>query len=169
MFIQAVSLNKSKVISLAQFAILLGVSIVAPLFHFQPLTGPIVNAALFIATVILGAQSAILIGFLPSLIALAVGTLPAPLAPMVPFIMVSNTILIVTFGHLKEKNFWAAVVTASILKFLFLFSTSYIVVQLATQPKIASKIAIMMSWPQLLTALAGGIIAWLLLKKFSKI
>ncbi len=158
--IKILALNKTKITSLTYFTALLGISIIAPLFHFQPITGPIVNACLFIATALFGTQAGIMLGLLPSLIALSVGTLPAPLAPMIPFIMVSNTILVVVFSYFKQKNFFLGIISASILKFLFLFSTSYIVIHLIAQKPIAQKAASMMSWPQLATALLGGLIAY---------
>jgi len=162
------ALSKTKILSLIYFTGLLAVSLVAPLFHFQPITGPIVNACLFIAVSILGVQAGIMLGLLPSLIALSVGTLPAPLAPMVPFIMASNAIMVVVFSYLKNKNFAVGIITASLLKFLFLFSTSYVVVNLITQKSIAQKATQMMSWPQLITALLGGLIAFLIFKTTKK-
>lgn len=168
MQIQSLSINKNQIISLIQFCFLMAVAAIAPLFHFQPITGPIVNATLFLAASFMGAQNAIMVGLLPSLIALSVGLLPAPLAPMVPFIMVSNAILILAFAYLKKKNFWLAVVASSGLKFLFLSSTSLIVSHLIIKKEIAQKAVLMMGWPQLLTALGGGILAFLLLKYFDK-
>jgi len=167
MQIKTIALDKQNVIALIQFTALLAVSILAPLFHYQVLTGPIVNACLFIATAMLGVQAGIMLGLLPSLIALSVGTLPAPLAPMVPFIMVSNAILVVVFGWCQTRawhvpdTFWVAVVSASILKYLFLFSTSFIVWHLIAQKPVAQKASQMMSWPQLATALLGSILTYL--------
>ncbi|TSD05139.1 MAG: [Fe] hydrogenase subunit HymD [Parcubacteria group bacterium Athens0714_12] len=111
-------------------------------------------------------HNAILIGLIPSLIALSTGLLPPVLAPMIPFIMAGNTILILTFSYLKEKNFWLGVISASFLKFIFLFSASSIVINLLLKKEIAAKVALMMSWPQLLTALSGGLLAYLFLKFF---
>ena len=168
MDIKILTINKNKILSLAQFGILLSISIIAPLFHFQPITGPIVNACLFIATALLGVQAGIMLGLLPSLIALSVGTLPVPLAPMVPFIMASNAIMVVAFASVRHMSDTVAIITASILKFLFLFSTSYIVIHLITQKPIAQKAATMMSWPQLTTALIGGLIAFAFLRFYKK-
>jgi len=151
-----------------QFISLVGVAVIVPLFHQQAITGPVVNATLFISVTLLGVQNAILVGLIPSLVALSTGLLPPVLAPMIPFIMVGNTILIIVFGYLKEKNFWLGIVTASVLKFLFLFSTSSIVINLLLKKEIATKVATMMSWPQLLTALVGGIIAFMFLKSIKK-
>ena len=115
----------------------------------------------------LGVQAGIMLGLLPSLIALSVGTLPAPLAPMVPFIMVSNAILVVVFAYFNPHTKQSygvgaiAVIWASILKFLFLFSASFIVLHLIAQKPVAQKASQMMSWPQLATALLGSILTYL--------
>ncbi len=163
--IKTLTLNKSNVIVISKFAILLAIAAGLPaLVHIQAITGPIVNATLFLAVALLGVQSALFIGLIPSVIALSVGLLPSPLAPMVPFIMLSNAILIITFSQLKEKNFWLGVASGSILKFLFLFATSFLMTRLIANEQIAQKAASLLSWPQLVTALAGGIIAYLILK-----
>lgn len=167
--VKALTLKKVKILTLAQFIVLVGICTVAPLFHSQPITGPIVNAALFISVMLLGTQNAILVGLIPSTIALSVGLLPAILAPMIPFIIISNTILVLVFSYLREKNYWAGIIFASLLKFIFLFATSSIVINLLLKKTIAQKVAMMMSWPQLLTALVGGFIAYLFLKGIKKI
>ena len=178
---KTISLNKNLTITAAQFAGLLLIATATPaLIHFQPITGPIVNAALFLAAIWLGAQNALLIGLIPSVIALSVGLLPSPLAPMVPFIMLSNALLIITFNFFyKNKTitkthgrefllFWLGVVSASILKFMFLFAASFVKTQLIAKPELAQKAAQMLSYPQLLTALAGAAIAYLILKAFKR-
>ena len=88
---------------------------------------------------------------------------------MIPFIMIGNTLLVVVFGYLKERDYWLGVIVASVLKFLFLFSISSIVIDLLFKKEIALKVAMMMSWPQLFTALIGGSIAYLFLKNTKKI
>ena len=97
---------------------------------------------------------------IPSVIALSVGTLPAPLAPMVPYIMLSNAILIFAFDAVRKKNYWAAVAVASLLKFAFLFATSSVVIGLLLKQELAMSVSAMMSYPQLLTALLGGVLAF---------
>ena len=158
------ALKKENMITLVQFAILMGTAMLAPLFHQQAITGSIVNATLFISVVLLGPQSAVLIGLIPSLIALPIGLLSPVLAPMIPFIVMGNTILIMTFNYLKDRSFWLGVILASILKFVFLLGTSSIIVNLVLRKEVASKIAMMMGWPQLFTALAGGLISYFFLK-----
>ena len=162
------TLKKENTLALIQFIALMGIATMAPLFHQQAITGPIINATLFVSVILLGTQNAILVGLTPSLIALSVGLLPPILAPMIPFIMVGNTLLIMVFSYLREKNFWIGMILASILKFIFLFGTSSIVINLLLKKEIASQVAMMMSWPQLFTALAGGLIAYIFLKSIKK-
>ncbi len=165
--VKALIINKEKIYVLSQFILLTGIAVTAPLLGFQQaISGPIINAVLFISVVLLGVRGAILIALVPSLIALSVGLLPPVLAPMIPFIMTSNAILILAFSYLREKNYWLAIISASLMKFLFLWGTSLIVIDLLLKKEIASKVAMTMSWPQLLTALAGGLIAYLFLKSF---
>ena len=162
-------IKKETFLAAAQFTVLLAVATLAPLLgHQQFLTGPIVNSTLFISTMLLGSSSAILVGLIPSLIALSCGLLPAVLAPMVPFIMMGNTILVLVFGYSRKKNYWLGMVSASFLKFAFLAGTSSLVIDLLLKKEVARNVALMMSWPQLFTALAGGIIAYLFLKSIKR-
>jgi len=160
---------KKQIISLTQFAALLGVVLIAPIFHQQFITGSIVNAVLFLATIMLGWPAAVAIGTLPSLMAAGFGTLPSPLIPMIPFIITSNVILIVIFFLLKNKNYWLAAGSGAILKFLFLFATSTTLFTFLWPQKIAASMATMMSWPQLYTALLGSVVAFLALKMLKSI
>lgn len=173
--IKVLMLKKERIFVLIQFAVLIGVATVTPLFKQQIITGAIINATLFIATMSLGIRGAILVGIVPSLISLSIGLLPPVLAPMVPFIITGNAILIVVFNYLKPscakasagegKSYWLSVVFAASLKFIFLLGTSTVIINLFLKKEIASSMAMMMSWPQLLTALLGGIVAYLFFKK----
>jgi len=166
---RVLSPSNKMVLILVYFVLLIGVATLAPLLRQQFLTGPIVNATLFISTIILGVQAGILVGLVPSLIALSVGLLPSVLAPMVPFIMMGNAILIIGFNYLKEKNYWIGIICASILKFIFLFSTSSIVINLLLKKEVASQVAMMMGPCQLFTAIIGGIVAYLFLRIIKRI
>jgi hypothetical protein len=118
----------------------------------QWITGIIVNALLFLAVWRVGLVNAAFIAALPSSIALLRGLLPAPMAALIPFIILSNIILISAF-YASKKHPLAGVVLASLFKFIFLFAiTSYFI-------KVASPLLSMLHWPQLFTALAGGLIA----------
>lgn len=163
-------LAKVKWESIAWFAGLMAVVAFVPHYiHNQFITGPIVNAVLFTAAVVLGTGNAILIGLIPSVVALVSGLLPAPLAPMIPFIMISNAILIVVFSGLRKTNYWAGVLGGTLFKYAFLYLTSTIVVGLISNQSIAAKAAAqMLAWPQIVTAIIGGVIAFGVLKVSSR-
>jgi thiamine transporter ThiT len=163
------TINKEKTLVLAKFGILLAIALIVPFIKQQAITGSIVNAVLFVSTVLLGVEAGILIGLIPSVISLSVGLLPAILAPMIPFIILGNAILVVIFSYFKEKNYWLGMFLGSALKFLFLFNASSIVINLLLKKEIAGRVAAMMSWPQLFTALSGGLIAYFVLRAMKKI
>jgi len=160
--------DRAKTITAIQFIALTGVATIAPLFHQQWVTGPIVNAMFILAVVLLGTQNAILLCLLPSTIALSVGLLPAVLAPVIPFIIISNVILVVAFDKFRGSNYWLGITVGSVLKFVFLWATSSVVVNLLLKKEVAANVVAMMSWPQLVTALLGGVIAYGFLKMLKK-
>jgi len=153
--------------SIAQFAGLASVAMFLPyLIHIQWITGPIVNAVLILTLLKFGFRNAITLAVVPSLMALSGGLLPIILAPVVPFIMISNMILILcvdwAYNNFKDKKkgYWTGVIVGAGLKFLFLFLSVNIISGLLIKQELAIKVAQMMSWPQLYTALLGGVIAW---------
>lgn len=121
--------------------------------HNQWVTGTIVNALLFITAWRFGIVNSILVATLPSSIALLRGLLPAPMALLVPYIIFSNILLISIFLMLK-KNLSYGIFISSLAKFGFLFGVS-----LYFTPKLLAPLVVMMQWPQLITALAGGFVA----------
>lgn len=163
------SLVKSHVSTLI-YTSLLSLSIFLPsVIHQQGITGPLINAILLLTVVWFGSTQAMIVGLLSSLIALSRGFLPLPLAPVVPFIMVANALLVLIFNRLRLKSFALAVISASTVKFLFLYLSSQLLLASLLPGKFLTPASQMMSWPQLVTALAGGFIAWLVLQKLPKI
>ena len=102
MLTQTTTLTKINIIYLTKFVLLLVIATFAPAigFHSQWITGPIVNAVLILSVFMVGARGALLIGMLPSTIALSTGLLSVVLAPMIPFIIISNSILILILSSL---------------------------------------------------------------------
>ena len=160
--VNAFALKKEALLVLA---LLIGAAIVAPLlFKQQLIAGTIVNATLIIGVSLLGARDGLIIGLIPSSFALATGLLPPVLAPMVPFIILGNAILVLTFAYLSKFNYWVGVLVGGVLKFAFLYGFSSVVIGLLINKQVASSVAQMMSWPQLVTAIAGGIVAFGVIK-----
>lgn len=151
------------------FFVFLAGTMLAPLFPNQFISGPMVNALLIIVTVMLGLRSGIILSFVPSIMALVGGLLPALFMPFVPFIMLSNIILVVIFHFLRLKNYWLAATTASVVKFLFLTISSQLFFNFFLNQTLAKTAAFMMSWNQLYSALLGSIIAYAFLKIIKRI
>lgn len=144
---------------LTRTALLLALTLVIQMMGFQQLiTGSLVNLFLFLAVLIVGIAGGVVIGSLTPIIALSRGILPPPLAPMIPFIIVGNISLVIIFGLLKKVNKYLAVIVAAIVKFLILASAVRFFINV--KPPIAQA----MQFPQLLTALAGGILVLVIAK-----
>ncbi|HHY95739.1 MAG TPA: ECF transporter S component [Firmicutes bacterium] len=121
----------------------------------QWFTGPLVNAALFVAAAAVGIGGGVFIGAVTPWVALAVGILKPPLAPAVPFIMLSNAVLVIVAGLLWRRTRVGAIAVASVAKFCVLaLSVRFL---LALNPKVAAALGL----PQLFTALVGGVLALL--------
>jgi len=163
-----ISINSAKV-KVVLFTFSLAVLTVVPAFiHSQWITGPMVNAILLISAVLIGPMEAVFLGLMPSTVALAAGLLPLPLAPMVPFIMIGNAILIAVFHYSYKKNIYASIGAAALLKFAFLHFSVVLIMSKLLNSAFTAKLAVMMSWPQLFTAVIGGVIAYMFLKAINK-
>ena len=151
----AVAPRTLNLVAVGKFAGLLALALLIPMFGLdQRFTGPLVNALLLISTITVGVPGAIMVGALPSVVSLARGTLPLPMAAMVPYIIVGNAALILVFATLRPRGYWLAVGVGAVIKFgLLLTAVNYLV---AVPPSLA----VMMQWPQLYTAVLGGVIAW---------
>jgi hypothetical protein len=147
---------------------LVGAATLAPLLHSQLVTGTIVNATLFVAAMSLGFGAASMIAAIPSLIALGVGTLPMALAPMVPFIIVSNVVLMASFVLLKKYSFPRAAIFACLVKFFFLASASSVVMNIFLPKALSPVLSSMMGWPQLITAALGAVVAYIFVTQNAK-
>lgn len=167
---------KADAVALAKFLFLAGTASIVPFYlHVQWITGPMVNAILIIALFLVGIRAALVLCMVPSLMALSGGLLPPVMAPVVPYIMISNVIFVLLLeffhSHIKNdiKGYWVGVFSGALLKFLFLFASVSVISELLIKNELASKVARMMSWPQFATALAGGVIAFSVLKWLKRI
>jgi hypothetical protein len=165
------TLEKVNVRSLTRFIGLAGVAFFLPFFiHLQWFTGPIINAIMILVLFLVGIRSALVIALVPSLMALSGGLIPPILAPVVPFIMISNCIFILSidriYEQLKSSNqgYWLGLIVGASLKFIFLYFSVSFIIKLLLKQELAVKVSQMMSWPQLVTAILGGVIAWAVLK-----
>lgn len=139
----------------------------------QIFVGPIVNAVLIIAAAVCGLWYGIAIGVLTPLLAWILGQLPAPFGPFIPFIMIGNAIFILLFYLIKNYKYGQiiGIITGAFFKFIFLFLSATTIVKalkLIINVQVLNKLAIAMGVLQLITAIAGGILAIILLSLLRK-
>ncbi len=165
------TLENVNVQALTQFIALAGTAAILPFFiHLQWITGPVINAIFILALFLVGIRSALVICLIPSLMALSGGLLPAVLAPVVPFIMIGNAIFVLAVDWFyiqakdSSKGYWLGIIIGAVLKFAFLFLSVSWITKLLIKKELAAAVAQMMSWPQLATAVLGGMIAFAILK-----
>lgn len=156
---------------LTQFLILAGAAIFLPFFiHLPWITGPVINAILILVLLLCGWRSAFLVCFLPSLMALSGGLLPLVLAPTIPFIIISNLIFVFTINWFYQRNksdfrgYCLGVLAGASLKFVFLYFSVTLLATYFVAAPIMPLVVKMLGVSQLVTALAGGLIAWFILK-----
>lgn len=135
----------------------------------QAVTGPLVNALLLLTLEALGVSQAMVVGMLTPMGAALRGILPLPLVVMIPFIALGNATLVGVYGALRRSHRGVALVCGAVAKFAVLYASTALLqarpLSLAgpggVQPiAIPETLWNMMRWPQLATALAGGLLAF---------
>lgn len=166
---------------LVQTALLLALCIVFQCFKgFSVyLTGSAVNAILIIATLSVGLYSGILISCISPIVAFFIGATPVlTMIPwMLPVIMIGNCILVLFVNLLnKKKLLIPGLLSGSILKAAFLWLSVWYVILPLFQGNIPEKkrsimiptIQTTFSITQLITALIGSVIAFIVWKTLRK-
>lgn len=140
-------------------SVFLAATLVIQYLHMPQLfTGTLVNAILFLTLIFAGLPAGIAVGCMTPLLAFLTGILPAPLAPVIPVIMLANLSLILGVKLLKDRNVYLAAVTASVIKFcVFFICLKYVVGLFGIM--LPKAVFIAFGVPQLYTALAGTLIA----------
>ncbi|ARP50341.1 MULTISPECIES: ECF transporter S component [Caproicibacterium] len=140
------------------------------------LTGSIVNYLLVVSVMLCGVRSGCIVAVVSPIVAKLFGI--GPLWALVPFIMAGNLVLVLLWSLIAKnessRKFFrgaAAVVLSAVGKFLVLYfgivklAVPYILKLKGTK---ANVISMMFSYPQLLTAVIGGIVAALTLPLLKK-
>lgn len=136
----------------------------------QNLTGPLINCLLFISTYLLGLKLGVLLGTFSASSALArgllLGSATSSLALVVPFIILGNATLCLTFAGLHRRNLPLAFISAALTKFLVIYlGVHYLATVLFTLP---APLLAAMGTLQLGTALSGGLMAYLVIRPLAK-
>jgi len=132
----------------------------------QFIVGPLVNACLIIAAAYTGLTGGSVVSVLSPFGAILTGA-AVPL-PFAPFIAGGNFILVLVFFLLKKKPL-LGIASGAVFKFGFLLASVNLFVWLMSIPaKKAVLLITAFSWPQLVTAVIGGLLALLVLKALEK-
>lgn len=130
----------------------------------QYLIGTLVNTCLYIAAMNVGFWSGLAISILTPVIAAIQGFLPFPI--LVPFVAIGNALLVVlqvliTKRLKKQWGYFIAAACASTAKFVFLLLTVSAGAAgfLGIPAAAASVISLDFSYPQIITAVLGAIVA----------
>ena len=164
--------SDAAILAFVAFSVL---SFVTPFSLGQPqwLVGTIVNTCLFLAAIFLPKKFFIPLAIFPSLGVLARGIIFGPftlfLVYFLPFIWLGNLILILVFKTLDGKSFGLKylifVFCAAGAKYLLLMATANIYFKFHLVPGIFLQA---MGINQLLTALAGGVVSWIILNLYGQ-
>ena len=126
----------------------------------QLITGPVVNSMLLLSALFTGAIGGVLVGIVTPWVAFVRGSLLPPLAPMIPFIMAGNAAYALSFYFCLRKlgdgavGSSGGVVLGSLVKFILLSGAVRFLVS------VPAPVAQAMQFPQLITALLGGALAF---------
>lgn len=130
------------------------------------IVGPLVNACLLISTAASGLWGGAVVAVISPFSALITGG-AVPL-PFLPFIAIGNFILVLLF-YVLRRNMIGGILSGSVLKFGFLYAAITLFLKVYTVPqKVFTVLSFLFSWPQLVTALIGGLIALIVIKALGK-
>lgn len=177
--------NKITTKQMTQTALLLAICIVSQFLKNMSvyLTGPIINAVLLIALLMVGLPAAIIIAVITPVSAFFITGSPimAAMPAMFPVIMAGNVILVLCtwlFGknNAKKRNTYIGMGIGSVCKAAFMWiMTSFVVFPLfgdnlagflpkpEAMPKVLAAAKLTFSVTQLITALTGSILAAVIL------
>ena len=136
----------------------------------QYVLGIVVNLILIVSVTVAGILSGITVAMFSPLLAFFLGFGPA-LPQIVPVVILGNISLVLIWGLITRKTerrhalFWVAAIAAAALKFIILWiGVVKIAIPLLGLPeKQVTVLTAAFSYPQLITATAGGILASMIL------
>lgn len=135
------------------------------------IVGPLVNACLLVSTALAGVWSGIIISVVSPFSSLINNHAPvaAALLPFAPFVAAGNAIFVLSFYLLRKKSAAAGIGIGAVLKFAFLYFAIRLFLRMFEFSKFAKVLTALFSWPQLITALLGGVIALAVIKALKNI
>ena len=136
-----------------------------PPFFSTMIIGTLVNACLIVTLELVGFWPAAFIACVTPLVAYFQQLLPIP--PLILPVACGNLLFVSLFFLLKKQfGQWAAVVGAAAGKAIFLYSAfTWMLTWLGVPSALASALLFVMSWPQLVTGIAGAILAGMVVRR----
>lgn len=171
-------MSSSKTMKITYTAIMLALLIVVQYItksFGQFVTGSLVNLILIASVVLGGLLSGCIVAVVSPFLAFLVGIGPA-FVQIIPFIALGNLVLVLVyyfiFSKINGKTKWLyAAIAGAAIKFLVLYA-GIVKIALSIIPNLKEKqiemISASFSWPQLVTALIGGVVAFLILPSVQK-
>lgn len=155
---------QGKLSLLTKASVLLAIAVVFQLVKMgQYVTGTGINAVLATAVGTCGLPWAAAIGLLTPALAVVLGVQPPVTVVLVPFIMAGNVVYAALFSLAGKRNEFVGTVAAAFAKFLLLYVAANMVVNGLPAP-----VKLAFSFPQLITGLAGGVVAITVMRALKK-
>jgi riboflavin transporter FmnP len=136
----------------------------------QYIVGSLVNLALIVAAIIIDAKGGLVVAVLTPVVAFFQGHIPQAMPLMILFVALGNAVIVVAYALLYKESFISriiALVVGAVAKFVVLY---ILVVKLAlpliypgVPDQVRAAMSVNFSWPQLITAAIGGVIALLVI------
>ncbi|MBN1996524.1 hypothetical protein JW935_03155 [candidate division KSB1 bacterium] len=158
---------------ITRLAIIISITIIIEMLRLsQAVTGPVVNLALYLSVLLITPLAGMILGFITPIVAVLSGQLVPLLYPMLPFIMVANLLLVVSFyitrkllkfldkeSPLRSVSNWTALIVSALVKYFWLSLSVNLILPVFLGKQLPHKVTVMMALPQLVTALVGGVFA----------
>ncbi len=153
--------------------------LIGPIRLGQIITGSLVNMTLIVSVPFCGLAGSVSVGVISSVLATLLG-MNLPLPQMLPIVAIGNVVIVTimwfffkkatTDNIFSFKIAFAGILVGSILKASFLWvGVAFIIIPLFTpSPQLATVLLLNFSWPQLITATLGGILALSLIRPLKK-
>ena len=139
-----------------------------PIFLSTLLIGSLVNACLLVALETVNAKAAFTIGVIAPIVAYFQQLLPLPI--LILPVALGNMIYIAIFSSCKKRDLWQKVSIAGLGKAIFMYSAfSWLLMLIAIPAKLANPLLFIMSWPQLVTGVVGGVLADTIKKRLQRL
>jgi riboflavin transporter FmnP len=136
--------------------------------------GSLVNLALIVSVLMIDVKGGLVVAVLAPIIAFFQGHIPQAMPLMILFVAIGNAMIVIAYALLYRESFTSkilALAVGAVTKFLVLY---VLVIKLALllYPEVGDKVkavlSINFSWPQLITASIGGVLALLIVPLLKK-